>query len=208
MTPTWCLLWCLVLLLLSPVLPYSSAAKRLWECKIWGNQASAKGTSGAVIGLGRDSLWTGVQWHLSLTPQMEMERWSMSSSKMERREYVKETGNKTNHHTEISCVHLCLQLKDRWTSYPFRRKSESVNSHCAIKGLTLQNLTVCWVLIIFCSCFIKISPWSLIFFIFSELIYCSTWINIQQVTLKLVVQPGLKIAVLFASVSSPVCRWK
>lgn len=76
-------------------LPYSSPAKRVWECRIWGNQASAKCTSGTVIGTGRDSLWTDMQWHLSLPPQMEIEHSSMCSSKTERREYVKDTRNKT-----------------------------------------------------------------------------------------------------------------
>lgn len=85
------LLWCLLLLLVSPDLALVLCSGEDAGTQDWGRQTAAACACGTVIGAGRDALGTDRQWHFSLPPQMETERSSVAGSKMERREYTKDT---------------------------------------------------------------------------------------------------------------------
>lgn len=78
-------------------------------------------------------------------PQMEIERSSMSSSKMGRREYMKDKRNKTNHQSKCIDPLVCISFlsAEGQVNLVYLEENLKVNSHCAVKRLTFQNLTVC-----------------------------------------------------------------
>lgn len=126
------------------LLPYSSPARGMWECRMQGSQAAAKSTSGTVIDPDRGSLWADVQWHLSLPHKW---RWSVQACLVWRWKGGKmwkaqEINPSTTASTEI-LFSFSWRTGEPCTT---RRKSESINS-CALRDLTFN--CVLTILIIF-----------------------------------------------------------